>query len=125
MAVSKPERLHQGLAVNEAKLIVESLYVNRQKTNGSESLKDAYRLDRPQQSKGDIEGGGQNTQSCMIELCRYRGKATSLKRHVDQPDDELLILLRKLAPGADDGHLLGVIERVADAWRLAWSVSAD
>lgn len=106
--------VHDGLSCVEATMIGERLSVNRQMTIRSEFAGDTNHSDMKKPPEGgDGSAGG------VVDLSRYRRQAMPQKQPVQHPKQDVLILLRKLAPGIDDVRLAGIFDRVAGAWASA------
>lgn len=99
-------------------MIGERLHVNRQKTIEHIILTPRHHPN----AKKPPEGGSQPADN-VVTLKGYRRKSSGAKDAIQNRDDRVLLLLRHLAPGVDDGRLARVLDRVASAWAIACAAS--
>ena len=52
----------------------------------------------------------------VIDLSRYRARRTTIQT-VEHPQDQFLLLLRQVAPSADQRRLAEIVDRIAGTWR--------
>ena len=68
--------------------------------------------------KKNPPGGG-----VVVSLACYRRQTGSAQQAVKGANDQILRVFRQSAPYADDSCLVGILDRISDAWRAAWGDS--